>query len=50
MIKEELSEYGKFIDNHLTEIASIMWMKHKVKSFLGRRINYQLAMNSRNWK
>ena len=47
MIKEELMDYGKFIDNYLTEISSIMWMKHKITSLLGRKIDYKLAMNSR---
>ena len=47
MNKDELIEYGKFIDNHLTEISSIMWIKHKVTSFLGRKVNLEMAMNCR---
>jgi hypothetical protein len=47
MLKEELMKYGKFVDNDLTEISSIMWFMFKVISFLGRKINHKLAINYR---
>lgn len=48
MSKEELMDYGKFIKNHMTEISSIMWSRHKVTCFLGIPLDVKVAERARN--
>ena len=36
MSQQEMYEYGKFLDKHLTEVSSIMFSRFKVSAFLNK--------------
>lgn len=48
MSQQEIYEYGKFLDKHLTEVCSIMFSRFKVSSFLNRKISHEVIVKSKN--
>jgi hypothetical protein len=39
MNQKELAEYGHAVNNHLTEVSSIMWPRFKDTAFLNRQVD-----------
>jgi hypothetical protein len=48
MSQEELYNYGHLLNNHLTEISSVMWERFKVSAFLNRRISHEVIMKAKS--
>jgi hypothetical protein len=47
MNQQELSSYGHLINNHLTEISSVMWDRFKVTAFLNRPVNIEIVRKAK---
>ena len=43
MNQQELAAYGHALNNHLTEVSSIMWSRFKVTAFLNRQIDTKIV-------
>ena len=43
MSQQELAAYGHAVDDHLTEVSSIMWSRFKVTAFLNRQIDTKIV-------
>jgi WD40 repeat protein len=43
MNQKELAEYGHTVNDHLTEVSSIMWSRFKVTAFLNRQVDTKIV-------